>query len=151
MINLLRPLMIDLIMVGKQQQNLLDDFVLYSSSVLLRLLHEQFAIKDYIDPKYWDINEVNWKEILQSQNFPPEIKRVISYMPECIPFDVRATLFQQTIKNDVGKNQYVQKVQVRIRRSQLFQDGYQAFSKVGNLKSIVGVVFINEMGMQEEG
>ena len=41
-------------------------------------------------------------------------------MPECIPFDVRATLFQQTIKNDVAKNQYVQKTFVKIRRAQLF-------------------------------
>lgn len=29
----------------------------------------------------------------------------------------------------------------------LFEDGYQAFSKVHNLKSIVGIVFINELGM----
>ena len=42
-------------------------------------------------------------------------------------------------------------MQVQIRRSNLFQDGYHAFSKVANLKSIVGVVFINEMGMREEG
>ena len=73
---------------------MLDEFVLYSSSVLLRLLHEQFAIKDYIDPSAWDIKEVNWPEILKTQTFPPEIKRIIQLMPECIPFDVRATLFQ---------------------------------------------------------
>ena len=83
---------------------MLDDFVLYASSVLLRLLHEQFAIKDYIDPKAWDINEIKWNDILKSQHFPPEITRIITYMPECIPFDVRATLFTQTIKNDVSKN-----------------------------------------------
>ena len=98
MVQLIRPLIIDLIMESgknaKNQLNLLDDFVLYSSSVLLRLLHEMFAIKDYIDPKSWDINEIKWKDVLQSQNFSPEIKKVISFMPECIPFDVRATLFQ---------------------------------------------------------
>ncbi len=33
----------------------------------------------------------------------------------------------------------------------LFEDGYRAFSKVGNLKNVVGVVFLNELGMQEEG
>jgi hypothetical protein len=46
------------------KNNLLDDFVLYSSSVLLRLLHELFAVKEFVDPKAWDIKEVNWKNIL---------------------------------------------------------------------------------------
>lgn len=57
MVNLLRSLIIDLIMVNKSR-NLLDEFVLYSSSVLLRLLHEMFAIKEFIDPKAWDITEI---------------------------------------------------------------------------------------------
>jgi hypothetical protein len=29
----------------------------------------------------------------------------------------------------------------------LFEDGFTAFSKVSNLKHVVGVVFINEFGM----
>ena len=33
----------------------------------------------------------------------------------------------------------------------MFQDGFSAFSKVTDLKQIVGVVFISELGMQEEG
>jgi hypothetical protein len=67
---------------------------LYSSGVLLRLLHELFAVKEYVDPKEWDINEVKWKDVLASQSFTPEIKKIINYMPQCIPFEVRATLFQ---------------------------------------------------------
>ena len=39
---------------------LLDDFVLYSSSVLLKLLHEMFAVKDFVDPHAWDLNELKW-------------------------------------------------------------------------------------------
>ncbi len=65
MVQLLRPLIIDLIMEGKQV-TMLDDFVLYSASVLLRLLHEQFAIADYIDPRAWDIKEIDWKAVLDS-------------------------------------------------------------------------------------
>jgi hypothetical protein len=61
MVNLLKALIIDLIMVNKQA-NILDEFVLYTSSVLLRLLHEMFAIKEFIDPKAWDITEIKWKE-----------------------------------------------------------------------------------------
>ena len=40
---------------------------------------------------------------------------------------------------------------VKVRRAYLFQDGFSAFSKVTDLKQIVGVVFISELGMQEEG
>jgi hypothetical protein len=81
LVDLLRALIIDLILGGEQGQphktGLLDDFVLYSSSVLLRLLHELFAVKDYVDPRAWDIKEVNWKQVLQSESFPPEIKKII--------------------------------------------------------------------------
>jgi len=51
-------------------------------------------VKEYVDPKEWDINEVKWKDVLASQSFTPEIKKIINYMPQCIPFEVRATLFQ---------------------------------------------------------
>jgi hypothetical protein len=96
MIQLLRELVINLILekTTLHSSSQLDDFVLYSSSVLLRLLHEYFAIKDYIDPSAWDIKQINWKDILEQQSFPPEIKKIIELLPECIPFDVRATLFQ---------------------------------------------------------
>jgi len=72
-------------------------------------------------------------------------------MPECIPFDVRATLFTQMIKNDVQKMAHVHKTYVKVRRTMLFEDGYRAFAKVDNLKNVVGVQFLNEFGMQEEG
>ena len=64
LVNLLKELIIDLIMVNKQT-NALDDFVLYSSSVLLRLLHEMFAIKDFIDPKAWDITQLKWGQYIE--------------------------------------------------------------------------------------
>lgn len=67
MIQLLRELVINLILekTNLHSSSQLDDFVLYSASVLLRLLHEYFAIKDYIDPSAWDIKQINWKDILE--------------------------------------------------------------------------------------
>ena len=151
LVQLLKALIIDLILESQPQSNLLDDFVLYSTSILLRLLHEQFAIKDYIDPKAWDLSDFNWPDILKSQQFNPHLKRIIQTMPQCIPFEVRATLFTQMVRADKDKHTVARNVYVNVRRSQLFHDGYQAFMKVANLKSIAGVVFINELGMQEEG
>lgn len=66
LVNLLKELIIDLIMVNKHKLNTLDEFVLFTSSGLLRLLHEMFAIKDYIDPKSWDITQIKWKDYVES-------------------------------------------------------------------------------------
>jgi len=68
MTHLLRDLIINLILeqTSTKKSSHLDDFVLYSSSVLLRLLHEYFAIKDYLDPACWDITQIKWKDILES-------------------------------------------------------------------------------------
>jgi hypothetical protein len=38
------------------------------------------------------------------------------------------------------------KMQVKVRRTQLFQDGFAAFQKVSDLKHLVGVVFVSELG-----
>lgn len=33
----------------------------------------------------------------------------------------------------------------------IFEDGFNAFSKLNNIKNVVGVIFISELGVQEEG
>lgn len=63
MVNLLKPLIINLIQSMKQTSNklsLLDEFVVVSASPLLRMLHDLFAFKEYLDPSEWDINNINW-------------------------------------------------------------------------------------------
>jgi hypothetical protein len=63
LVHLLRGIILDLIINNhkiKSKMTLLDDFVLYSSSVLLKLLHEMFAVKDFVDPHAWDLNEFKW-------------------------------------------------------------------------------------------
>lgn len=63
LVNLLKPLIINLIQSMKQTSNklsLLDEFVVVSASPLLRMLHDLFAFKEYLDPSEWDINNINW-------------------------------------------------------------------------------------------
>jgi len=64
LVNLLKPLIINLIQSMKQTSSnklsLLDEFVVVSASPLLRMLHEYFAFKEYLDPSEWDINNINW-------------------------------------------------------------------------------------------
>ena len=72
---------------------MVDEFVLMAASQLLHLLHEQFARKEYIDPTEWDLHEYDWESIIQRNQFTREVVMIIRYMPQCIPFNVRATLF----------------------------------------------------------
>jgi len=98
-----------------------------SASVLLKLLHELFAVKDFVDPSAWDIPEVKWKDVLAQQVFPSDVKKIIHVMPQCIPFEVRALLFRQIVQGDRERMQHQPKTHVRVRRTQLFQDGFAAF------------------------
>ena len=124
LVKLLRALIIDLVLGSPKAKHPMDGFALYAASALLRLLHEQFAVADFVDPRAWDITEVDWAAELQRPAFSPEVTRIIGCMPECIPFEVRATLFQQTVKAEVARYQHQQKMHVRVRRAALFEDGY---------------------------
>ena len=66
--NLLKPLIINLIKSMKNNPggklSLLDEFVVVMASPLLRMLHEYFAFKDYLDPSEWDIEGINWGKAL---------------------------------------------------------------------------------------
>jgi hypothetical protein len=63
-VKILRALIIDLILNTGAATTPLDEFVTYAAGVLLRLLHELFAVKEYVDPSEWDIKEVKWKEVI---------------------------------------------------------------------------------------
>jgi hypothetical protein len=40
---------------------------------------------------------------------------------------------------------------VRIKRTNLFEDGYKAMTSIANLQDHVKVVFVNDQGIYEEG
>ena len=81
---------------------MLDEFVLSVGSALLRLLYEYFGLKDYIDPSEWELTHLNWASVVKDPSLlkRDDIRAIIRYMPECIPFDVRAAFFTQAIKSD---------------------------------------------------
>lgn len=69
---------------------------------MLKLLRDHFAVGDYLDTKLWDLRDYNWAAVIEENAFTPgktlrfmflEIRRIIQYMPEGIPFEVRALLF----------------------------------------------------------
>lgn len=72
------------------------------------------------------------------------------YMPECIPFDVRALFFTKHVDAERHKSRQHSHV-VCIKRHDIFADGYRELSKIQNLKEHVKVVFVNQQGIMEEG
>jgi len=121
-----------------------------AASQLLHLLHDQFARKEYIDPSQWDLLEFNWQQIVAQSLFSRDVVMIIRYMPQCIPFHVRASLFQQQIKQEKDKA-LVKTYRVKIKRKYIFEDGYKELSQVPDIKGRIHVMFINELGNVEEG
>ena len=148
LVNLLKPLIINLIQSMKHSGNklsILDEFVVMTASPLLRMLHEYFAFKEYLDPTEWDINGINWQRALQGDSaaIANDVKLIMRYMPECIPFEVRALFFTKTVDVERQRSRQTQHV-VQIKRHNIFEDGYRELSKITNLREHVKVVFVNQ-------
>jgi len=111
--------------------SLLDEFVVVTASPLLRMLHEYFAIKDYLDPSEWDIQGINWQKALQGDNasISNDVRLIMRYMPECIPFEIRALFFTKHVDVERHRSRQISHV-VQIKRSAIFDDGYRELSKI---------------------
>ena len=92
--------------------SLLDEFVVQTASPLLRMLHEYFAFADYLDPSEWDIRDINWQKALQGENasISNDVKLIMRFMPECIPFEVRALFFTKHVDVERQKSRQINHV-----------------------------------------
>lgn len=96
----------------------------------------------------------------------PNLKIVLTYIPQVIPFTQRVALFQSLVDHD--KQQYFsalqgrmsmeemiaggQIVRVSVRRDRLVEDAMKGLHNIGfRLKGRVQVEFISEQGFQEAG
>ena len=68
MIHLFKTLIMNLIMT-ERRTNTLDEFVLYSGSVLLRILFNIFTFENFIPAKEWVIEDLDWKAIKKYEMF----------------------------------------------------------------------------------
>lgn len=102
LVNMLKPLIVNLIQGMEQSKgalSLLDEFVIVSASPLLRLTHDYFAVKDYIEPSVWDLESSVWQKALNGNDphATAQVRLIMRYMPECIPFDIRALFFTRQV------------------------------------------------------
>lgn len=113
-----------------------------------------YVVEDYMG----DLNDENVdnrerEAFLQSMpNAYREMLTLLKHVPYFIPFNDRVKIFQELIEIDRQNSSpywgfMEPRVKAEIRRQNLLQDAFEAFSKMGNLfKNRIQVEFFNEYG-----
>jgi len=118
-------------------------------------------------------NADNENESLASSFKDPKMARILTSIPQALPFDRRAKLFSSLLSSDILTSQdetaamqsmmlnmqrgieggeYTGRERVKIRRDQLYNDSMQQLNKLGpRLKKKVQVTFISKHGNEEAG
>jgi hypothetical protein len=74
--------------------------IITACSSLIRLMHDIFVIDSFIDPEIFKIKEVSWDMIITHLAFTEPVMNLINFIPECVPFKVRALLFTQNVNQE---------------------------------------------------
>ncbi len=115
----------------------------------------------------------NENELLASSFKDPKMARILTSIPQAVPFDRRAKLFSSLLSADILKTQdetaamqsmmwnmqhgiegaeFTGRERVKIRRDKLYNDSMSQLNKLGpKLKRKVQVTFISEHGNEEAG
>ena len=75
----------------------MDKTILSTGANLIRLMHDIFVVDDFLDPEIFKIKEINWDSIIEQKAFTEPVMNLINYVPECVPFKVRALLFTEFV------------------------------------------------------
>jgi len=134
------------------KENKIKMFYAYQSAKLIRLIQEYNLNLKFLNTKDFTIDK-SWvkhlrQDIAGKNNFRTlYLKR----LPFTLPFEARLAIFQDYLKVEKEINTSVTKI--LIRRASLFEDGFNAFTKLGNnfLKGKLQVTFVDEFGQLEEG
>jgi hypothetical protein len=109
-------------------------------------MHDIFIVDDFINTDVFKINEIQWDNVIAGGQVGDQVRHLINYVPECVPFKVRALVFHEL----VTKEKYINKGSkfiVKIRRGQEFNDGFTAFKEILNIKGTLMIQYINEYGI----
>ena len=131
----------------------LDKFIVRSGSSLIRMLYDMFNNElsiDDMNSDLFNIKDIEWEYITEIKDISEEINELVFFIPEWVPFNVRAIIFNDEITTDrmmYRGNRY----RAKINRQNIFEDGFQTLSQIDNLKWHLMITFVNEYGIQEEG
>jgi len=123
------------------------------SSKLMKLIQEYNLNLHFLDTKSASIDKAWVKQLRHDIAGGHNQLRVLylKRLPFTIPFESRLAIFQDHLRVEKEINLAITKI--TIRRSNLFEDGWIAFSKLGNnyLRGKLQVTFVDEFGQFEEG
>ena len=125
----------------------------YQSAKLMKLIQEYNLNLHFLDTKQATIDK-NWVKQLRNEIGGGHNQLKVLYLkrlPFTIPFESRLAIFQDHLRVEKEINLAITKI--TIRRSNLFEDGFIVFSKLGNnyLRGKLQVTFVDEFGTFEEG
>ena len=134
------------------KENKIKMFYAYQSAKLMRLVQEYNLNLKFLIPKDFTIDK-SWVKYLRQDISHKNNYRTLylKRLPFTLPFEARLAIFQDYLKVEKEINTSVSKI--LIRRASLFEDGFNAFTKLGNnfLKGKLAVTFVDEFGQLEEG
>jgi ubiquitin-protein ligase E3 C len=131
----------------------LDRFILRSGSGLIRLLYDMFINEledDDMEDDLFYIKDILWDHVCEYDQITVSIMELVNSIPECVPFRIRAMIFNNYVSNERHQHKG-NRSRVRINRQDIFEDGFQAISQVGDLRGSLMITFVNEYGIEEEG
>ena len=121
---------------------------------LIRLLHERDSRRSFTDPRTWGVADKKLAQELDKEVMAETARAqvIMSTMPHVLPFERRATLFQQWVGAERTRSAAV-KTRMRIRRTHIVEDTLKALGNAdaATLKSRWHINFVNEQGLDEAG
>ena len=134
------------------KENKIKMFFAYQGARLSRSIQEFNQVLKFMDTSEYTIDK-SWVKYLKQDVAARNPQRVLflKRLPFTIPFEARLAIFHEFLQFEKQYQATVTKI--LIRRTNLFEDGFNAFSKLNNvhLKGKLAVTFVDEFGQLEEG
>mmetsp|Transcript_50018 Transcript_50018/g.57417 ORF Transcript_50018/g.57417 Transcript_50018/m.57417 type:complete len:534 (+) Transcript_50018:1-1602(+) len=119
---------------------------------LLRTLNDFNSKRQFIDVNYFHIDSNSLANLLDGLwNQKAFATHLIQTIPFAVPFDERVQIFRDMVRHDADQYRFVAPIQMEVRRTHIFEDGFAGLLGRTDLKRRIHVYFINEGGRREEG
>merc|ERR1719461_2117729 len=161
LVKVLRELLIRLCAADQKFEKDADRLRSTAGTVFAQLRERQSRSK-FTDASLWMFpgfsgsGDLLTRELIEENG---KARWIMTRIPFVVPFETRVAVFYEYIRRDkeheqnMGNAQFGRGrgVKAQIRRKNLFEDGYQAFTKMDNPKGRVRIEFINDQGLVEAG
>jgi hypothetical protein len=95
--------------------------------------------------------EIDWTCVkAESDQISEKTYELVANVPELVPFNVRALIFNDYITNERYQHK-ANRYRLKINRDNIFEDGFHTLSQIDDLRGTLVVTFVNQLGYEEDG